>query len=652
MQPEVSVVMASAFDYDGPIWTIQTTRAMQDTTGVEFVVLDNAPDSPEGKLLAKNFRDKKFVHGTAGCTYIPLKSPMGTAVSRETAIRAASGKIVICCDSHIMMLDPKALSKLVRWFKARPKFKGIVSGPMFYDDLNNYETHFNPMWRGEMWGVWGQAFLFEGQYFSCLETPDNQVRYIRMDAGVNLMDSPVADRLPALPWSGHQAVLAKLGCKRLGGNVEDQFTIPGQGLWLFAFRKETWPGFNPHMRGFGGEEMYIHEKFRRQGGEVLSLGFMKGWHRFGRPNGQKYPLSLYDKVRNNVLTHLELGFDTEIVHEHFKDKFPAAQWDHIMANPIENMKQLTSAPTSVAKEVPDLEEVFNHLQTGNNYFTKHAVKLKWLSSISASVVEVSRYPETTTALLAGRPTKLHSLVYSGSDHAHYVTLAKIAETEGLDWDFKGVSGIPKEIPPCELLFYKTPHNCETLKADLTNWLPSLKERVLMHDVQRNGLRLDNQRPGYWSQIKDFLDENPNWFIEYYTAELTGLIVLSCNAENKPENEIIPWPLGRGPGTELKQLLLAIGIRASATCGCNKLANYMDSIGPDGCEKEMDKLKEWINENWEKWGWKDKVALVAAGTKSVFTGGDVWKLKKKTDPVGSLILLAISKSRETQGKKDA
>lgn len=39
-----------------------------------------------------------------------------------------------------------------------------------------------------------------------------------------------------------------------------------QGLGIFACRRDVWPGFNPRLRGFGGEEGYIHEKFRRAGG--------------------------------------------------------------------------------------------------------------------------------------------------------------------------------------------------------------------------------------------------------------------------------------------------------------------------------------------------------------------------------------------------
>lgn len=36
----------------------------------------------------------------------------------------------------------------------------------------------------------------------------------------------------------------------------------------------------------------------------------------------------------------------------------------------------------------------------------------------------------------------------------------------------------------------------------------------------------------------------------------------------------------GPGTELKKLLESIGIKASPTCKCNKMAKKMDKWGPE------------------------------------------------------------------------
>jgi hypothetical protein len=44
-----------------------------------------------------------------------------------------------------------------------------------------------------------------------------------------------------------------------------------------------------------------------------------------------------------------------------------------------------------------------------------------------------------------------------------------------------------------------------------------------------------------------------------------------------------------PGTELKALLKTIGIVASPTCKCNKMARQMDSWGPDESLAHMEEI---------------------------------------------------------------
>ena len=76
---------------------------------------------------------------------------------------------------------------------------------------------------------------------------------------------------------------------RLDDPGREPFEIAMQGLGLFACRRSAWPGLNPRLRGFGGEEGYLHERFRRRGGRVLCHPRL-GWaHRFARPIGIPYP---------------------------------------------------------------------------------------------------------------------------------------------------------------------------------------------------------------------------------------------------------------------------------------------------------------------------------------------------------------------------
>jgi hypothetical protein len=97
------------------------------------------------------------------------------------------------------------------------------------------------------------------------------------------------------------------------------FEIPMQGMGLFACRRAAWPGLNPDFRGFGGEEGYIHEKFRQRGGKTLCLPFLRWVHRFKRPMGLPYTNTWEDRVRNYTIGFRELGLPTNDLEHHFRE---------------------------------------------------------------------------------------------------------------------------------------------------------------------------------------------------------------------------------------------------------------------------------------------------------------------------------------------
>jgi hypothetical protein len=105
---------------------------------------------------------------------------------------------------------------------------------------------------------------------------------------------------------------------RAGDPDGEPFEIPMHGLGLFACRRKAWPGFNPAFRGFGGEEGYIHEKFRRAGGRTLCLPFLRWLHRFNRPMGCPYANVWDERVHNYLVGFREVGLSTDGVVEHFR----------------------------------------------------------------------------------------------------------------------------------------------------------------------------------------------------------------------------------------------------------------------------------------------------------------------------------------------
>ena len=99
------------------------------------------------------------------------------------------------------------------------------------------------------------------------------------------------------------------------GLPETPFSIWGHGLGLFGCRKDSWLGFNDQFRGFGGEEGYIHCKYRKAGRDVLCLPWMKWMHKFN--DGVPYPLDIKDRIRNYMIGFDELGLDQTPIYEHF-----------------------------------------------------------------------------------------------------------------------------------------------------------------------------------------------------------------------------------------------------------------------------------------------------------------------------------------------
>lgn len=264
MSDKLTIGMVTYDDFDGVYFTLQSIRLYHPEIAdqVEFVIVDNRPTSPRGRAVAD------LARWLRNGQYIPHTARTSTAV-RDLVFQHARTDYVLCCDCHVLFA-PGSLARLLALFRAGRDGGNLLQGPLFYDDLRTLSTHFEPVWRERMWGTW--ATDERGR------NPDNE-----------------------------------------------PFEIPMQGLGVFACRKDAWLGFNPHFRGFGGEEGYIHEKFRQRGKATLCLPFLRWMHRFARPDGVPYPLNADDRVRNYLLGHLELGLDCAPILEHFAGHESLAQ---------------------------------------------------------------------------------------------------------------------------------------------------------------------------------------------------------------------------------------------------------------------------------------------------------------------------------------
>jgi glycosyltransferase involved in cell wall biosynthesis len=237
---------------------------------------------------------KDFVKNWTNGRYIRATELAGTAAPRDLVFREARGKAVLCCDSHILFA-PGVIAKLKAYYRAHPKTNDLLQGPILMDDLTNIATHFKPEWRDQMWGTW-----------------DVDPR------GKSPKGKP--------------------------------FDIPMQGLGIFSCRKKAWPGFNPAFRGFGGEEGYIHEKIRQRGGRTLCLPWLRWVHRFARPRGVPYPLSIEDKLRNYLIGHAELGLDLEPILDHFAEHMSPAAVARVKEQALQSARGKGKKPKKLKKD--------------------------------------------------------------------------------------------------------------------------------------------------------------------------------------------------------------------------------------------------------------------------------------------------------------
>jgi hypothetical protein len=269
--------MATYDDYDGVYFTAQSIRLYHPevTAQTEILVVDNHPDGPCAAEL------KALGSWIAGYRYVRWNRTAGTSV-RDLVFREANADFVLCVDSHVLFV-PGALRKLLDYVRANPHTPDLLQGPLLYDDLRSLSTHMEPRWSCGMYGVWGT-------------------------------DERAAD-LDAPP-----------------------FEIEMQGLGVFGCRRSAWPGFNPRLKGFGAEEGYIHEKFRRAGGRALCLPFLRWVHRFGRPMGGHYENAWEDRIRNYLIVAGELGSDGADVIEHFRTHLGAETTNRIVTSVSEELR--------------------------------------------------------------------------------------------------------------------------------------------------------------------------------------------------------------------------------------------------------------------------------------------------------------------------
>jgi hypothetical protein len=271
LSPKLTIGMATYDDYDGVYFSIQALRLYHPeiSRDIEILVIDNNPTG----ICSKDLKSR--VNHIDTYRSVPGADVVSTAV-RDQIFAHAHGAFVQRSPRHVLF-PPGALRALICYFDENPDTPDLIQGPILWDNLKEVSSHWAPEWSSGMFGTWA--------------------------------NDPVADDAAAAP-----------------------FEIPMQGLGVFACRRSAWPGINPGFRGFGGEEGYLHEKFRQRGGRVICLPALRWTHRFNRPLGVPYPIKWEDRIRNYILGRRELGLPIDDVVEHMRRMVGAALTDKVVAS--------------------------------------------------------------------------------------------------------------------------------------------------------------------------------------------------------------------------------------------------------------------------------------------------------------------------------
>lgn len=217
-------------------------------------------------LIIDNFGDQNldnWVNSWCGglVRYIRHNGPPCPSNAKNRIFAEAKGDWVISIDSHVL-LAPGVVARFKEWTDNNPDCMDLLHGPLLYDDIRTTADAMNDQWGSDgLWGTW-------------------RTKTVDKDA--------------------------------------EPYEIPMHGMGLFACRKDAWLNFNPSFRGFGGEEGYIHTKYRQAGRKILLLPFMQ-WNHYFRPQGKgaPYAVNREDRIRNYQIGFDELGIDKTEILKHF-----------------------------------------------------------------------------------------------------------------------------------------------------------------------------------------------------------------------------------------------------------------------------------------------------------------------------------------------
>lgn len=569
----ITIGMATIRDFDGPYFTIRHLTAQHHNIkeDIEFVVIDNDPSweySNDLKSYCKTVDGGRF-----SCRYIPFNESRGTSATRSMLFDVAKTDHVMVMDSHVI-LYPEALPALINYFRDNPLSEDILSGPLVYDNGITNHTHYNMQWRSEMWGTWGSVWELDGKYFTIVETDLNDIRQFNVEIDSKFANYPSDTKLalpmqlvpkPQLGKPCYQARFEDLPIMetygyhqrlRDAGAIEVTFDshpdaiieTPGHGLGMFACRRDAFPGFNEHHHGFGGEELYLHEKFRKNGGKSLMLPALRWGHRFGHRGVSRYPVMLRDKIRNYVNEFIEMGWDLSEVRAHFESTFKRDTnggrvteekvWNWIVENRKSTDNYPWMLPHSVAPKFERVEDPYLAAEQNQRDLNQHMASLRKFAAKSKVVFELSDRRESTIAFIKALSDEGSTLeaVYSVQSEKDHPLIQQMLESVPEGKKVVLLSPSDDSIPwdkNTDFVFLDTKHDYKSVKKQIEQFGKKSNRFLAFHDTISFGEKYNNER-GFMYAVRELLREEKDWQAIFHDEKQHGLMILSKNHDDRPK----------------------------------------------------------------------------------------------------------------------
>lgn len=182
-------------------------------------------------------------------------------------------------------------------------------------------------------------------------------------------------------------------------------------------------------------------------------------------------------------------------------------------------------------------ENYKRCCTTHSDIYQHLPVLYKYASLCSHITEFgTRNVTSTWAFAYSYPEKI--VFYDTIHNSHIDNFIQICNKEGVNAVYKQENTRTARIEETDLLFIDTLHTYDQVKAELLNF-NRVKKYIILHDTKIFGnVDYDGRGIGIKPAIKEFLNNNTNWAVEYETDNNNGLMVLRNTASTCADHTLL------------------------------------------------------------------------------------------------------------------